>query len=141
VARDQRVLKFFIRLMLPVFALAGFGSVASLTLPYMSWEKQVAVLESPTHRYRVEVIRVESPSVCGGARSLIVRVEHHISIFKMGEDVPFCLAGQGSIVLKWTAPYTLQIACAGCDDYRATTENWGKLHYQFDLERSGPDRP
>ncbi len=134
-SRAQQIVRITIRLLLPFLTLGGFGSIAGLLLRGIEREKLVAVLDSPSHRYRVEIIRSESPSVCGEERSLLVRVQRHASFLKLGEDVPFCLTGQGSIQIKWSSPYRLLIACSGCSEYGVTKTNWGRLHYDFDLDR------
>ena len=92
-ARDQKVLKFFLRLMLPVFALGGFGGVWGLVRIGMNQEKTVSAAWSQDRHYRASVVVVSSSQGCGGARSSFVVVERQTLFFKTGEFAPFCLDG------------------------------------------------
>jgi len=130
----HRWLRLSIRLMLPVFALAGFGSIASLALPGMAWETELSRSDSPSGFYRASVIRVTGESACGNG-GIAVRVVRHRSIFKTGEDIPFCLHGKGTVKVQWSDASTLAIVCSGCEGYEIANEDWQHLHYAFDVER------
>ncbi len=113
----------------------ALGSIAGLIFRGLPWETRIAVVDSPQHRYRVEVVRFEHESECGQQRSLAVRVVRHVSILKTGESIPFCLSGEGSIHLHWRDATTLEIGCSGCEEYQVLETNWGRLHYSFDLDQ------
>ena len=132
----HRWLRWCLRALLPIFALGGFGSIASLFLISFAREQEVAHLDSPSHAYRAYVVRVEGAGGCGRDRSMVVRVQRHYSALRTGQDEPFCLRGEGSIHLKWLDSKSLEIQCQGCMDYDVTRNDWEGLHYSFD-----PDRP
>ena len=132
---SHRLLRFCIRMMLPVFALAGFGSLASFFVINQPYEKSVIQLDSPTHVYRVSVVRVEGVGRCHGWGGLNVRVERHFGLLRTGDDTPFCLQGEGSIDLHWMGPDILAINCRGCSGYDMVDEDWEGLHYQFDVDQ------
>ena len=133
--RTQKTVRLAIRLLLPLLTLGGLGSIAGLIFRGLPWETRVAVVDSPQHRYRVEVVRFEHESECGEHRSLAVRVVRHRSVLKTGESIPFCLFGEGSIHLHWRDATTLEIGCSGCEEYQVIAPNWGRLHYSFDLNQ------
>jgi len=132
VARDQKVLKFFIRLLMPVLTLGGFGGVWGLVLVGMNQQKIVSGIWSPDKHYRASIVKTSSDD----CRAFVL-VERQSLFLKTGEFSPFCFAGPPDRVsLQWKDARTLQIECSGCEgNYGYTDEKWGNLTFAYDLDR------
>jgi hypothetical protein len=137
--REQKVLKLFILLMLPVVTLAGFGGFASILMLGLNPGKTVSATWSPDGSYRARVMEVYGAAQgCGNSTSYVVFVERRWNYIKTGSVTPFCFIGSSSqIAVSWTDSTTLSIACTGCNEDSTYTydQNWGRLHFQFDLQR------
>ena len=134
---NQRVLKLLIRLMLPVFALGGFGGVWGLILAGSNDHRVVASAWSADKRYRASIVTAFGSSGCGRLDSAFVLVERRTLFFKTGEFTPFCLEGSsGQIALRWHGSTILEVQCSNCNqDYRYAGLNWGGLRFVYDLDR------
>jgi len=135
---EQKLLKLFIRLMLPVFTLAGFGGLASIALLGLRSEKTLSAVYSSDGRYRARVIEMYGDAGCGNATSYAVLVERRWAYLKTGQVEPFCFTGSPSqLAVRWNGPAALSIACASCDpdDEFFYDRNWGELRFQYDLSR------
>jgi hypothetical protein len=74
--RPQRLLKLFIRLMLPVVTLAGFGGLASIGMLGLNPGKTISSTYSPDGHYRARIMEVDSNQGCGViTKSYVVLVE------------------------------------------------------------------
>jgi hypothetical protein len=136
--RPQRLLKFFIRLMLPVVTLAGFGGLASIVLLGLNSEKTISATYSPDGRYRARVLEAYANYGSGRSTSYVVLVERRWNYIKAGSVEPFCFVGSPSqLAIRWSDSKTLSIACTGCDPESTFTydQNWGHLHFAFDVQR------
>ena len=123
--------------MLPFLTLGGFGAIWGLLREGTS-EQTVASSEwSPHGRYRASVVQVYGSDGCAEGNSSVVLVERRVLVFNGGQFVPFCLDGQPShIVLHWQDAQTLAIECNECgQNYAFADQNWGKLHFVYDLDR------
>ncbi len=136
-AREQKVLKFFIRLMLPIFFLGGFGGFWSLFLIGMNQTKTVGEAWSADRHYRASVVVWNASGGCGDRTSSYVIVERQTLHVQTGEFTPFCLDGAPDrISIHWLDTNTLAIDCAGCEgSYDYAEENWGKLRFAYDLDK------
>jgi hypothetical protein len=137
VARDQKVLKFFIRLMLPVVTLGGFGSIAGLLLVFSNTSRVSKAVWSGDKHYRASVIQSFTFDGCGHSSSSFVLVERRNFFFKTGQFTPFCLDGSPDrITLRWKDNQTLAIECSACEEnYGYADQNWGKLRFSYDLDK------
>jgi len=137
--REQRVLKLFILLMMPVMTLAGFGGFASFLMIGLDQDKTVSAAWSPDGAYRARVMEVYGATRgCGSPTSYIVLVESRWGYIKTGQVEPFCFVGSPSqLTVEWEGSKTLHIACTACDEGGMYTyaQNWGRLHFAFDVER------
>ena len=137
--RQQRVLKLFILLMLPVVTLAGFSGFASLLMIVLNPGETVSATWSPDGTYRARVMEAfGSTQGCGTSKSYVVFVERRWGYFKTGQIEPFCFIGAPSqLAVVWTSSTALSIACTGCDPESVYSydHNWSRLHFQFDQER------
>lgn len=136
-AKHQKALKFCLRLMLPIFALGGFGAVWGLLQVGVNQEKTVSAVWSQDRHYRASVVVSTGSGGCGATSSSFVVVERQNFLIKTGEFAPFCLDGRPQqISLSWKDSSTLAIACSRCDqNYGYADENWGKLHFSYDLDK------
>ncbi len=137
--REQGALKLFILLMLPVMTLAGFGGFASFLMIGLNPGKTVSAEWSPDGAYRARVMEVYGATQgCGNSTSYVVFVERRWNYIKTGEVEPFCFVGSPSqLAVEWKDSKTLSINCTGCDEGStyAYDQNWGRLHFQFDVQR------
>jgi len=137
--REQRGLKLFILLMLPVMTLAGFSGFASILMLGLNPGKTVNATWSPDGAYRARVMEVYGATEgCGGSTSYVVFVERRWGYIKTGSVTPSCFIGSSSqIAVGWTDSTTLSIACTGCREETTYTydQNWGRLHFAFDVKR------
>jgi hypothetical protein len=137
--RKQRVLKFFIAMMLPVTTLAGFGGFASILMIGLNPGKIISAAWSPNGAYRARVMEVYGAAQgCGSSTSYVVFVERRWKYIKTGSITPFCFIGSPSqLAVAWKDSNTLLITCTGCDEGRTYTydQNWGRLHFAFDVQR------
>jgi hypothetical protein len=134
---SQRTLKFFIRMLLPIFALGGFGAIWGILRISLQDEVSTASVWSPDHHYRASIVQVYGSNGCGNAESSVVVVERSTFLINTGPFVPFCLVGRpSSISLHWRDDQTLSIGCANCNqNYAYSDRNWGSLHFVYDLDR------
>ncbi len=137
--REERVLKLFILLMLPLMTLAGFGGFASVLMLGLNPGKTVSAAWSPDGAYRGRVMEVYGTTQgCGGSTSYVVFVERRWGYIKTGQVEPFCFVGSPSqLAVEWKDSKTLSIACTGCEEEStyAYDLNWGRLHFAFDVQR------
>jgi hypothetical protein len=133
----QRVLKFFIRLMLPIFAIGGFGAIWGMLVVSAHDEVVTNAVWSGDHRYRASIVQSFASDDCGKSGHSVVLVERSQFLVNTGQFVPFCLDGPPSnIALHWEDAHTLSIACSGCSqNYGYAEQNWGRLHFVYDLDR------
>jgi hypothetical protein len=122
--------------MLPVFALGGFGGVWDLVMVGLNQEKTISSVWSQDRHYRASIMQSFAQGGCGNPSSLVV-VERRNFFFKTGEFTPFCFDGAPDrISLSWKDPETLAVECSGCgENYGYTNQNWGKLHFAYDLDK------
>ena len=139
VPRPQRLLKLFIRLMLPVVTLAGFGGFASIVMLGLNPGKTISATYSPDSRYRARIMEVDSSQGCGViTKSYVVLVERRWKYIKTGSVSPFCFVGAPSqLAVSWIDSSTLSIGCTACEPETTFTydQNWGRLHFAFDVQR------
>jgi hypothetical protein len=133
----QRALKFFIRLMLPIFALGGFGAIWGMLNISRNDQFVATAVWSPDHHYRASIVQVYGSIGCGSWTSSMVLVERSSFSVNTGQFVPFCVDGQPSkIALHWQGAQTLSIDCNQCgQNYAYADQNWGRLHFVYDLDR------
>jgi hypothetical protein len=124
-------------MMLPVFALGGFGAIWGLVRVYTPEEIVATSAWSPDHHYRSSIVQVYGSEGCGSANSSMVVVERSNFFIHTGSFSPFCLEDSpNKIELHWMDAQTLVIDCAECNQhYTYVDENWGKLHFIYDLDR------
>jgi len=134
---NQRLLKLGLLLMLPVFTLGGFGAIWGLLRVGASEQTIESSVWSPDEHYRASVVQLYGSSGCAAGKSSVVLVERRVLVFQGGQFVPFCLDGQtSSIALHWQDAQTLVIECNHCgQNYAFADQNWGKLHFVYDLDR------
>lgn len=136
--RKQPLLKLFIRLMLPIVTLAGFGGVASIAMLGVNPGKIVGATFSPDGRYRARILEAYADYGCGRSTSFVVLVERRWNYIKTGSVSPFCFFGSPSqLAINWINSETLSITCTGCDPESTFTygQNWGRLHFASDVQR------
>jgi hypothetical protein len=123
--------------MLPVFALGGFGGIWGLIMVYSNNQRVVSAVWSSDGHYRASVIQAFTSDGCGRSESSLVVVERRSFLFKTGQFTPFCLDGRPErIALRWKDARTLSVECSGCEkDYSYANQNWGKLHFVYDLDK------
>jgi hypothetical protein len=136
----QRFVRLLIRLMLPVFVLAGLGGYSSLFLVGMNAQPPIKrVVWSPGGHYRASVMEGSEAGVCGDQpKFAFVLVERRNDLrIKTGEFLPFCRGGgEQGIDVKWVDDTTLAVSCRGCNgDYGYAHQNWGRLRFVYDLDR------
>jgi hypothetical protein len=134
---NQRALKFFIRMMLPLFALGGFGAIWGILSLSMHDRAIKTAVWSPDHHFRASIVQVYGSEGCGSSSSSMVLVERSSFSINTGQFVPFCLDGQPSnIQLNWQDAQTLSIECTRCNQaYAYADQNWGRLHFVYDLDK------
>jgi hypothetical protein len=124
-------------MMLPVFALGGFGAIWGILRISMTEEVFTLSVWSPDHHFRASIVQVQGSEGCGSSSSSMVVVQRSSFFVNTGQFVPFCLDGAPTkIALHWLDSETLAIDCGGCDrNYAYSDENWGKLHFVYDLDK------
>lgn len=123
--------------MLPVFALGGFGAIWGMVRIATPEEIVTTSLWSPDHHYRASIVETNRSDGCSSSKSSLIVVERSSLYINTGSFTPFCLDGPPSkIELHWLNAETLGIDCSGCNQsYAYADENWGKLHFVYDLDK------
>ena len=134
---NQRLLKLCHRVMLPLLTLGGFGAVWGLVRVAASDQVVEDAVWSPGGHYRAGIVQVYGSNGCGASNSSVVLVERRSFFIRTGQFVPFCLDGPSSkIAIHWQDARTLAIECNQCNQsYVFTDQDWGKLHFVYDLDR------
>ncbi len=123
----------FIRLMLPILTLGGFGGIWGLLRVGMNTQKSFFAVWSPDKHYRASIIESSGTEGCDSS----VLVERRNYLLKTGEFTPFCFAGRPEQVsVVWKDAKSLTIQCRDCgQNYSFSETNWGDLRFTFDLDR------
>jgi hypothetical protein len=124
-------------MMLPVFALGGFGAIWGVLRVSTHDEGITYSVWSADAHYRTSIVQIYGSGGCSQSESSVVLIERRKLIFNTGQFVPFCLDGPpSSISLYWQNEQTLAIECSRCNqNYAYADQNWGQLHFVYDLDR------